>query len=152
MKITKYLSPSEIILELPDTDKPGVIKFLVGLLVQKGKIPKEKVKDVVKALLEREALTSTGLGYGVALPHAKTDAAEEICLAFGRSTKGIDFSALDGNPANFFFLILAPAQKTEDYLKTLSNISALVKDEQTRSRLSAAKSAAEIYSLFDQTR
>jgi mannitol/fructose-specific phosphotransferase system IIA component (Ntr-type) len=151
MKITKYFAPSEIILELPVKDKPGIIEYLVNILVQKGSVPKEKVEDLMKELMEREALTSTGLGYGVGLPHIKTDIVKEICIAFGRSTEGIDFEALDGNPVHFFFLILAPAQKIDDYLKTLSSISALVKDEKTRSRLSVAKSAAEIYSLFDQT-
>ncbi len=150
MKITKFLSPSQIEMELKAPDKQAVIEALVNILVSVGRIPKDKVEEVITALIAREGLTSTGLGYGIALPHVKTDVVTEICIAFGRSTKGIDFEALDGNPVHFFFLILAPPKKTEEYLKTLSSISALMKDEKTRSRLFAAQSVDEVFNILDQ--
>ena len=150
MKITKFLSPSQIEMELKAPDKQAVIEALVNILVSVGRIPKDKVEEVITALIAREGLTSTGLGYGIALPHVKTDVVTEICIAFGRSTKGIDFEALDGNPVHFFFLILAPPKKTEEYLKTLSSISALMKDEKERSRLFSAKSAEEVFKILDQ--
>lgn len=150
MKITRFLPLSQIEMELKAPDKQAVIEALVNILVSSGRIPKDKVEEVIAALLEREALTSTGLGYGIALPHVRTDVVTEICIAFGRSTKGIDFEALDGNLVHFFFLILAPPKKTEEYLKTLSSISALMKDEKTRSRLFAAQSVDEVLKILDQ--
>jgi fructose-specific phosphotransferase system IIA component len=151
MKVTKYLKPSQINLELKAQDKQAVIESLVNILVERCDIPKEQVEEVMNALMEREALTSTGLGYGVAFPHVKTNVVREISIAFGRSLKGIDFDALDGNPVHFFFLILAPIKKTEEYLKVLSSISALMKDERIRSSLSAAQSVDEIFKILDQT-
>jgi fructose-specific phosphotransferase system IIA component len=150
MKVTKFLPASQIDIELQAKDKEEVISSLVKILVEQGHVPQEKVEEVKAALFEREALTSTGLGYGIALPHVKTDIVREICIAFGRSTKGIDFDALDGNPVHLFFLILAPTNKTEEYLKTLSSISALLKNDKIRSQLQAAKSADEIFKIFDQ--
>jgi len=150
MKITKFLPPSQIEIELKAPDKQAVIEALVNILVASGRIPSDKADEVIAAVLEREALTSTGLGYGVALPHVKTDVVSEISISFGRSTKGIDFEALDGNPVHFFFLILAPPKKTEEYLKTLSSLSALMKDEKERSCLFFAKSAEEVFKILDQ--
>jgi fructose-specific phosphotransferase system IIA component len=150
MKITRFLPVSQINIELQAKDKEEVIASLVKILVEQGHVPQEKVEEVKAALFEREALTSTGLGYGIALPHVKTDIVREICIAFGRSTKGIDFDALDGNPVHLFFLILAPTKKTEEYLKALSSISALLKNEKIRSQLQAAESADEIFKIFDQ--
>jgi len=150
MKVTKYLTRSQINIELQAKDKQSVIQSLVNILVEQGRLPQDAVEGVMNALMEREALTSTGLGYGVALPHVKTNEVKEISVAFGRSTKGIDFDALDGNPVHFFFLILAPTKDNEEYLKTLSSISALMKDEKIRSSLFAIQSADEIYKILDQ--
>jgi fructose-specific phosphotransferase system IIA component len=151
MKITKALPRSQISIEFRAKDKKEAIQSLVEIMVEQGRIPKEKREEVTTALLEREELTSTGLGHGVALPHVKTNVVKEICIAFGRSAEGIDFDALDGNPVHFFFLILAPPNKTEEYLKTLSSISTLMKNEKVRSKLYAAKSADEIFRALDQS-
>jgi fructose-specific phosphotransferase system IIA component len=151
MKVTKFLPASQINIELQAKDKEEVIESLVNILVEQGHVLKEKVEEVKAALFEREALTSTGLGYGIALPHVKTNLVREICIAFGRSIKGVDFDALDGNPVHLFFLILAPTDKTEEYLKILSSISALLKNDKIRSQLQAAKSVDEIFKIFDQT-
>ena len=151
MKITKFLHLAQINVDFRAKDKKEAIESLVNILVEQRHIPKQKAKEVTTALLEREALTSTGLGHGVALPHVKTDVINEICIAFGRSAEGIDFNALDGNPVRFFFLIIAPTSKAEEYLKTLSSISALVKNDKIRSKLHAAKSADELYKIFDKS-
>jgi fructose-specific phosphotransferase system IIA component len=151
MKLTKFLPASQINIELQAKNKEEVIEFLVNILVEHGHVPKEKVEEVKTALLEREALTSTGLGHGIALPHVKTNVVREICIAFGRSAKGVNFDALDGNPVYLFFLILAPTNKIEEYLKTLSSISALLKNDKLRSQLRAAKSVDEIFKIFNQT-
>jgi fructose-specific phosphotransferase system IIA component len=151
MKITKFLPASQINIELQAKNEEEVLESLVKILVEHGHVPKEKAEEVKAALLEREALTSTGLGYGIALPHVKTNVVRDICIAFGRSSEGVDFDALDGNPVHLFFLILAPTNKTEEYLKTLSSISALLKNDKIRSQLRAAKSVDDIFKIFNQT-
>jgi mannitol/fructose-specific phosphotransferase system IIA component (Ntr-type) len=150
MKITKYLKPSLISLKLETGDKRSVIESLLNVLVEKGGLPKERREEVLEALLERESLTSTGLGYGLALPHVRTNAIDKIQIVFGRSTQGMDFEALDGNPAHFFFLVLAPAKEIEEYLRVLSSISLLMKDENNRRSLLQAKTPEEIYKVLDK--
>jgi fructose-specific phosphotransferase system IIA component len=144
MKINKYLKPSQILMQLTATNKHDVLEALVNVLVAREKIPHEMLKEVLNALLERETLTSTGVGYGVALPHVKTSAVDQIRIVFGRSTSGVDFDALDGNPVHLFFLILAPAQQTQEYLKVISAISGLMKDDTIRQRLLTAQSVEEL--------
>lgn len=150
MKIVKYLKLSHISADIKASDKNSVIQSLVALLVEQGQVPGDMAEDIMSAVLERESLTSTGLGSGVALPHVKTDVVKQICVAFGRSNAGIEFEALDGNPVHFFFLILAPTKATDDYLKILSSISGMMKMETVRAQLREAKSAEEIYRILDR--
>jgi len=150
MKITKYLKLSQISIDIVVQDKNSVIQALIKILVEQGQVPGDMAEDVISAVLERESLTSTGLGSGVALPHVKTDAVKQICIAFGRSKPGVEFEALDGNPVNFFFLILAPTKATDDYLRILSSISGLMKKEAVRTQLLEAKSAEEMHRILDQ--
>lgn len=151
MKLTKYLPISQIAPELEAKDKKGSIALLLKMMIERGLIPAEKEGEVLQALLDREALTSTGLGYGLALPHVRTEAAPRIVLVFARSRKGIDFEALDGNPVYFLFLVLAPSRCVDEYLKVISLISSLMKNEGVRKRLLAAKTAQEIFEIFDQS-
>ena len=151
MKITRYLKPAQISLELKAADKRRVLESLLKILVDSGGIPKEKTEELLKSLIEREAQASTGLGYGVALPHVKTNVVDKIQIAFGRSTKGIDFEALDGNPAHFFFLVLAPIKEVCEHLKVLSLISLLMKDKNNRHSLLRAKTPEEIFKVLDKT-
>ena len=150
MKITNFFKLSQICLELTARDKKEVIEALVKMLIEQGKISKEMFDDVVNALTEREAQISTGLGYGVALPHVTTKAVSQIEIAFGRSSKGIDFDALDGNVVHFFFLILAPTKRPKEYLTAISSISALMKNEKIRHRLLNARSVEEVYKIFEE--
>jgi len=152
MKITDFLNPSRIILHFEAKDKPSAIENLVKVLVSLGELPKEKLEEVVNALLKRETSTSTGLGYGVAVPHIKTNAVSKIQVVFGRNSDGLDFEALDGNPSHFFFLVLAPAEKIEEYLKVLSCISALMKEEKIRQQLLKAASVEEVYKILDKAK
>lgn len=152
MKITNYLNRQQILAELKSTDKLGVLKELSQVLIDQGQVPPERREDVMAGLVEREELTSTGLGYGLALPHVKTDAVTKIQVVFGRSVRGVDFASLDGNPTYLFFLVLAPPEMTTEYLKVISIISALMKDADQRQRLLRAKSTEEILSCLGATK
>jgi mannitol/fructose-specific phosphotransferase system IIA component (Ntr-type) len=150
MNLTKYLKSEAIILDIRAADKRSAIKSLLEALVATGGLGKDKEAAVLDALIERESLTSTGLGYGLAVPHVKTNEVEAIQIIFGRSVKGIDFDALDGNPAHFFLLVLAPTREIEEYLRVLSTISYLMKDEANRRSLLRAKTVAEVLRVLDQ--
>lgn len=152
MKITDYLTPSEVLTDLKSADKLAVLEELSGVLIARGLIPSDRLKDVLACLLDREKLTSTGLGYGLALPHVKTNAVPRIVVVFGRSLKGIDFASLDGNPAHFFFLVLAPPEMTTEYLKVISLISALMKDAANRQRLLQSTTAEEIWAILGKAK
>ncbi len=150
MKLTKYLPVTQIAPEFEAKDKKAAIEALLTMMIEKGLVPAEREAEVLQALMEREALTSTGLGYGLAIPHVRTEAAARIVLVFGRSRKGVEFEALDGNPVNFLFLVLAPAKCVDEYLKVISMISSLMKNEAVRKRVLGAKSAYEIFAILDQ--
>ncbi|MGD1010638.1 MAG: PTS sugar transporter subunit IIA [Candidatus Aminicenantales bacterium] len=152
MKITHYLNRPQILIDLKSTDKLGVLKELTQVLIDQGLVPAEHREDIIAGLVEREELTSTGLGYGLAMPHIKTKAVTKIQIVFGRSVAGIDFASLDGNPAHLFFLILAPPEMTTEYLKVISVISALMKDADERQRLLRARSQEEVFSFLGSTK
>lgn len=151
MKITRFLKPNQIKLEVTGQEKREIIETLIRIMVDQGQIAPEQTGEVVESLMERESQVSTGLGYGVALPHVTTKAVTQIEVVFGRSIKGLDFEALDGLPVHFFFLILAPLKRPKEYLATISTISALMKDERFRNQLINCQSTEEIYKVFDQT-
>jgi PTS system fructose-specific IIC component len=149
MKISQYLRPAQIALEFDAPGKLGAIRGLLRMMAAGGMLAADQVSEVEKAVLEREALTSTGLGYGLALPHIRTELVAKIQIVFARSSKGVDFEALDGNPVHFLFLILAPARCADEYLKVISSVSSLMKNENVRKQLTAAKSADDILRIFD---
>ncbi|MFH0926686.1 MAG: PTS sugar transporter subunit IIA [bacterium] len=142
IKISDLLNKDVIKANLEAGDKKGVLKELVDLLYESGKV-KDKDK-VLKVLLEREALGSTGIGEGVAIPHGKLDNLDKIVAAFGRSLEGVDFGSLDNQPAHLFFLFLAPKDSAGDHLKVLAKISRLLKNTLFREALLTAKDTDEI--------
>jgi fructose PTS system EIIBC or EIIC component len=148
MKITKFINKSQVILDLKVQAKDEVLETMLSKFVELGLVPGEMREDVLNALKDREGLTSTGLGYGVALPHVKTDAVGKIYIVFARSVQGVEFEALDGNPVHFLFMILAPAKVGEDYMKLLSSVSALMKDAGVRRRMTEANTAEDIMSIL----
>lgn len=152
MRITNYLNRQQILTDLKSSDKRGILEELTQVLFDQGQVPAERREDIIAGLVDREELTSTGLGYGLALPHIKTNAVTKIQIVFGRSVRGIDFASLDGNPTHLFFLVLAPPEMTTEYLKVISVISALMKDADQRQRLLRAKSLEEVFSFLGSTK
>jgi mannitol/fructose-specific phosphotransferase system IIA component (Ntr-type) len=150
MKISKYLAPGKISADFNAKTKLEAIQGLLKMMTANEMVAPEQVPNVQRTILEREALTSTGLGYGLALPHARTDFVEKIQVVFARSQKGVDFEALDGNPVHFLFLVLAPARYADEYLKLICSISSLMKNDNVRKQLASAKSKDDIFKIFDQ--
>ncbi len=146
MKITEFLYPESVIGALAAKDKPEVLAELCRSLAQRaGASSAEKLTDV---LLEREKLSSTGIGEGVAIPHGKLSGLKELVAAFGVSRTGVDFDAIDGKPTQLFFALLAPENSAGIHLKALARISRLFKNAAFRRSVVEAGSAKAMYDLI----
>lgn len=146
-KISELLPRSAVILELAANEKQAVIRELAAPLVASGIVTDEA--EFVRAILRRENLESTGIGFGVAIPHARTDAVTTAVLAFGRSSTGVDFNSLDGKPSHLIFLIAAPEAMKREYIWTLAKLSSLLRRDAVRAGLTAARTVDEIYQTIE---
>lgn len=148
MKVTDYLKEENIIINLKSRDKKGALKELIKLLEKNGYIKdSEKILEIV---MDREKLGSTGIGQGIAIPHAKTDQISEIICSLGISQSGIDFDSLDGEPVYIIFLVLAPTKSIGQHLKTLAKIARLLKDKVFRNALRNAKTPQEALQIIKE--
>ena len=145
MRILDVLKEETIISELNATDKKGVLEELAGSVAQASGVDQE---EMVRVLLERERLGSTGIGDGIAIPHGKLKSLESLLVGFGRSHKGVDFEAIDGKPAHIFFLLLAPENSTGAHLRMLARLSRLLKDSTFRQRLMTAADQRSLYMVI----
>jgi fructose-specific phosphotransferase system IIA component len=142
--------PGGILEDLKSVEKEDVIKEMVQALVKTGRIEEASAPKVIKALMDREELGSTGIGAGVAVPHAKHDSITDLVGAFGRSKKGINFDALDGEPVHILFLLLSSKSASGAHLEALAYISRLVRDEKFVKFLREGKSAADLRKLLGE--
>lgn len=150
MKILDFLKEKAISANLKSQDKKAVVQELVDLLIKAGEL-KPRIKDtLIKTLLNREALGSTGIGQGVAIPHGKCEDVKELVSAFGISKKGINFDSLDGEPAYIFFLLLAPIESSGPHLKALARISKLLKDKYFRDSLRNAENEKVLFKIIKE--
>ena len=150
MKLLDFLAAEATEDDLQAVDKPGVVKELVAKLVAAGRLSEKQAKTAVQSVLDREALGSTGIGRGIAVPHAKHGALKQIVGCFGRSKKGIQFAAIDGEPVYIVFLLLSPTEQPGQHLKALEHISVVLRDENFSRFLRRAKDKAEILSLMQE--
>ena len=145
MKIMDFLNKKAITANLKATDKEGVIRELVDLAAADEIKNKE---DLVKSLLTRESLGSTGIGQGIGIPHAKSSNVKSLVAAFGLSQKGVNFDSLDGEPVYIFFLLIAPEESAGPHLKALARISRMLKDKYFRELLKKSKDEKEILRIL----
>jgi mannitol/fructose-specific phosphotransferase system IIA component (Ntr-type) len=145
-RLSDVLKPPHIKLNAEGVDRDEIIEELVDLLVQTGEV-KER-RGAVKALLEREKLGSTGIGRGVAIPHAKHESIERLCAALAVSPRGLDFESVDGKPVRVILLLLSGVDNQGPTLRALAEISHLVHDPHVVGRLLAAKSPAEALDII----
>lgn len=140
MLLTELLRPERIRIPLQAESKDALLRELVSMVADgRGSDPEE----VLRAVREREAVLSTGIGHGVAIPHGKSSAVPELRLAAGRTSAPIEFDALDGQPVGLFFLLVGPETAAGPHIKALSRISRLVRRDDVRDRLIAARSSEE---------
>lgn len=146
VKIVDYIDETLICLDLKSKNKEEMLKEL-GELIGNSKNIIDK-KEVCKALIEREKIGSTGIGKGVGIPHAKTESATGLTIAFGISRSKIDFNSLDEEKVNIFFVFASPLRDGQTYLKVLARISRLLRDEEFRKQLLNAKTEKEVIELI----
>ena len=150
MKISDFLCNKAITADLAATTKKGVIEELVDLLVKAGAVEKKLRAKLIEILMAREALGSTAIGQGIAIPHGKCESVKGLTAALGVSKKGVDFDSLDGEPAYIFFLLVAPVDSAGPHLKALARISRLLKDKYFRDNLKTAKDEKIVLSILSQ--
>jgi nitrogen PTS system EIIA component len=146
MKIVEFLSEKAVVAEMKATTKDAALRELVDVLAKAEGIKNRE--DLVKVLLNRESLGSTGIGQGVGIPHAKTNAVKKLTAALGISLQGVNFDALDGEPVHIFFLLVAPEDSAGPHLKGLARISRLLKDKYFRDSLKSLKDEKTILKLI----
>jgi mannitol/fructose-specific phosphotransferase system IIA component (Ntr-type) len=138
--LTDLLTIDRIKIPLQATSKDALLRELVALLGNGAGVDQE---DVLRAVREREAVLSTGIGYGVAIPHGKSAAIPDLRMAAGRTAGPVDFDALDGRPVSLFFLLVGPESAAGPHIKALSRISRIVRRDDVRERLIAAADRVE---------
>ncbi len=148
MKITDFLSLKGIKLDLEATDKEGALKELVDILAEVKDIGDKK--SILRALIERENLGSTGIGQGIAIPHGKTDKVDGLVAVLGISRKGVNFEALDGEPVYILFLLVAPKDTAGPHLKALAQISRLLRDSYFCELLRRCKTSKDVFDLISK--
>ncbi len=144
--VKDLLQDDLIIEELGATDKMGVLREFARFLKRAGRVQKEE--ELVRVLAERESLGSTGIGNGVAIPHGKLRGIPEMVIAFGRSSRGVDYQSLDAQPVFLFFLLVTPDDKPGDHLKALARISRILKNPALREGLRRASERKELQKLI----
>ena len=146
LKITDILAPSCVHLDMNVSDKTELLTKLVDVVVGTGGV---KDRDaLLKVILDREKLMSTGIGYGVALPHGKSNVVERSVAAVATLREPIDFDALDDKPVNIVLLLVGTEDNVGAHLRLLSRISRMVGSEQFRTNLLAAHSVEDVVDLF----
>lgn len=147
MRITELLTKDTINLSLKSAQKSGAIEELVQVLDSAGKLTNRS--EFKEAILKREEQSTTGIGDGVAIPHAKTKAVKHAAIAFGRSVSGVNYESLDGQPAHLFFMIAATDGANNTHLEALARLATLLMKEEARKQLLEAKSEHEVLTIID---
>ncbi len=148
IKLSNYLDSSTIVF-LEANDRDEALLDLVNVLDNSHKLPDKQA--FLQAIHNREKIVSTGIGMGVAVPHAKLDTFEDFFIAVGIQIKekGIEWDALDGFPVRLIFMIGGPEHKQTKYLQILSNLTGLIKNEDKRKKLLRARSPQEVIHIFN---
>lgn len=146
MNLRKILSADVIQIGLKAMDKNGVMEELIDLLMKSGRITNRQ--KALECILEREQKMSTGIQFGIAIPHGKSDAVEEMVACIVIEKKGIDFDALDKQPSTIFIMTISPENKTGPHVQFLAEISRLLKEESSRKKILDAGTREEILEIF----
>ena len=144
------LSEEAVCMDLRAESREDALRELLGRLVEGGKLAEEKLAPAMKALMAREAVGSTAIGRGIALPHARADLFDGTLVSLGLSREGVEFSALDGEPVHAIFLVLGPEGAADEYLAVLQDVSRLIQNADFRRFLGRARTSGEVLELIGE--
>ena len=150
MKFADFVSREAIRADITADDKEGVIREMVQALLDASKVAENEYESIVKAIMKREELGSTGIGRGVAVPHTKHPSIDRLVGTVAVSAEGVDFDSLDGEKVHLFFLLISPPDRTGDHLRALENVSRQLRDETFCRFLKQARSPVDILQLLDE--
>lgn len=150
MKLSDFVIPEAILVDLKATGKEEAIREIVRSLRDAGQVAEPDYEGVVRAILGREELGSTGIGQGVAVPHTRHPTVGRLVGTVALSRHGVDFAALDGEPVNIFFLLISPPNQPGDHLRALENISRHLKDEKFVDSLRQARTRDAVVELLKE--
>ena len=148
MNLGDILSPPQILAEMQANDRWEAIEELISVLVTTGKIKREDREAISAVVRKRETSMSTGIGFGIGIPHASTDLIYDVTGALGRSKKGINFDALDSQPVTLVMLFLVPQGQFQKHLHTLAEIAKLLHRNEFRKALEEAPDAEAMYKII----
>ncbi len=146
MKLASVLTTNVVKCELESSTKEDIIRELLTLLVNDGKL--SDLEGTLHDVMDRERQMSTGIQEGVAIPHAKTKSVKELVVAIGLKKEGVDFQSLDGKPSNIFILTLSPIDRIGPHVQFLAEISKIIQHKEAREELLKASEPAEILRVF----
>jgi len=150
MMLSKLLSIDQIIPDMKAEERWSAIVEIVDMLVQESRINVDDREGILAALQQREETMSTGIGFGIAIPHASSERVTEVVAGFGRSRAGIEFDSLDNSLVHFIVLFIVPRDQFQTHLRTLAAIAKFLNDRAVREELGAANDASEIYRVFEE--
>ncbi len=150
MKFADFVSRQAIGAQLVAQDKEGAVREMAQALLDAGEIEADQFESIVKAILKREELGSTGIGRGVAVPHTKHPSVDHLVGTVAISNEGVDFDSLDGEVVQLFFLLISPPDRPGDHLRALENISRQLRDDTFCRFLKQSKTAEDILQLLDE--
>jgi len=150
MKLLDFVVRDAIIVDLQATGKEAAIREMVGSLHRAGRLAEQDMESVIRLILGREELGSTGIGQGVAVPHTRHPTLQGLVGTVALSRRGVDFAALDGEPVDIFFLLVSPHNQPGAHLRALENISRHLKDERFVSFLRQAHSREGVIGILEE--
>ena len=150
MKFADFILLDAIRTEIQAVDKEGVIREMTQSLLEAGGIKGDEYEGIVKAIIRREELGSTGIGYGIAVPHTKHPSVERLVGTVAVSSNGVDFDSLDGERVYLFFMLVSPPDRPGEHLRALEHITRQLRDETFCRFLKQSKSREDIKQLLDE--
>jgi len=150
MKFADFVCRKAIRAQLAAEDKEGVVREMIQALLAAGKIEKDESESIIRAIMKREELGSTGIGRGVAVPHTKHPSVEQLVGSVAISREGVDFQSLDGEKVYLLFLLVSPPDRPGDHLRALENISRQLRNDTFCRFLKQVKTADEVWQLLEE--
>ena len=146
MKIRDLLQKNSILIDLESTDKNVVLSQMAQYMASLYNLP--EAPAIARKILERESEMSTGIGFGIAIPHARIEKVDQVYMVAARSVKGIEFNAIDEQPVHLVFLIISPTNASAEHIKILSSLTRIMSYENMRKKLTEAETAEQFLDVL----